>query len=651
MADLDRMLKQMQQLKRETLDFNAAIADVSQATTDFIKAGSRLTGSGTRAGTVWSLISRLSVGTGFHRVEANIRSITFILKFINQTREKEAKADAEAMKTANMVTKYQMQSMRLITNINKLKQGGLSVLEKETILNDENVKFMVRRHGEAKAILKIEERTELLRKNSARLRRRSRGPSRSDIVEQNRNFFRGMGGLDLNVGADLVFAQNQRRDLRQRKGRIGGMVTKGEIALERFDRDIELQQQRVDELPGSGKQTRIARSKLRRLQRERELRARQQEEQEQMLLELTEEDRVLTEDIVQSKKELARRGYDIAVDDSYVDLGASPDREQGTGNMLQKILGTKDLKKFTGFLKGKFIERYGKFTKFFTGGSAKMLTAFIGKGALIFGQVILWVSLLGVLVYLLKRSGVIDKIAEVFKEGGLLQIIKDSWELIWSGVKDIVMGVWGVIRSIFDIIVALYSGEGLGDALINFLIKLSEGFYLVIRGLFKILIGSLSIYFATIFGVVAGVGARIIEAFLGSATGRLVTTKDFREKMGVVDDPNKKGFVAKLGSSGLGSKGFGGMGAVMMANGGFSKGGPTIVGERGPELVHLPAGARVFSNTQTKRMGAGAGNVINVHVNGRVGASESELNELARKIGEKINREMTRFGSSGLRGA
>ena len=87
---------------------------------------------------------------------------------------------------------------------------------------------------------------------------------------------------------------------------------------------------------------------------------------------------------------------------------------------------------------------------------------------------LLWVSLLGVLVYLLKRTGVIDKIAEVFKEGGLLQIIKDSWELIWSGVKDIVMGVWGVIRSIFDIIVALYSGEGLGDALI--LIKLSEGF-------------------------------------------------------------------------------------------------------------------------------------------------------------------------------
>ena len=64
------------------------------------------------------------------------------------------------MKTANMVTKYQMQSMRLITNIRKLKQGNLSLLEKETILNDENVKFMIQRHGLSKALLKIEERSD-----------------------------------------------------------------------------------------------------------------------------------------------------------------------------------------------------------------------------------------------------------------------------------------------------------------------------------------------------------------------------------------------------------------------------------------------------------------------------------------------------------
>ena len=62
-------------------------------------------------------------------------------------------------------------------------------------------------------------------------------------------------------------------------------------------------------------------------------------------------------------------------------------------------------------------------------------------------------------------------------------------------------------------------------------------------------------------------------------------------------------------------------------------------------MVAIPAGTRVLNNQQTRSMG----NTINVHVNGRVGASDQELNELARKLGEKINKEMNRFGASGFR--
>ena len=84
-----------------------------------------------------------------------------------------------------------------------------------------------------------------------------------------------------------------------------------------------------------------------------------------------------------------------------------------------------------------------------------------------------------------------------------------------------------------------------------------------------------------------------------------------------------------------------------MANGGtVMSGGLFRVGERGEEIVSLPAGSRVFNNGQTRSMG----NTINVSVNGRVGATEQELNDLARKLGEKINREMNRFGASGYRG-
>ena len=97
----------------------------------------------------------------------------------------------------------------------------------------------------------------------------------------------------------------------------------------------------------------------------------------------------------------------------------------------------------------------------------------------------------------------------------------------------------------------------------------------------------------------------------------------------------------------------------------FSKGGVAtnrmaIVGEKGPEMVKLPAGARVKNNADTltalrtgnvtnKSKSAGVTNNINVHVNGRVGASDSELRDIARKIGAQINREINRKTSSGTR--
>ena len=78
--------------------------------------------------------------------------------------------------------------------------------------------------------------------------------------------------------------------------------------------------------------------------------------------------------------------------------------------------------------------------------------------------------------------------------------------------------------------------------------------------------------------------------------------------------------------------------------GGITRGGLAMVGENGPELVSLPAGSRVYSNTDTRRMGGG--NTIHVHVNGRVGASDSEIRDIANKVAREINLRMTRSGSS-----
>lgn len=79
----------------------------------------------------------------------------------------------------------------------------------------------------------------------------------------------------------------------------------------------------------------------------------------------------------------------------------------------------------------------------------------------------------------------------------------------------------------------------------------------------------------------------------------------------------------------------------------WAKGGPAeglgIVGERGPELVNLPTGSRVHSNSDSKKMlSSGNGNTIHVHVNGRVGASDKEIRDIATKVAKLINIEINR---------
>ena len=79
------------------------------------------------------------------------------------------------------------------------------------------------------------------------------------------------------------------------------------------------------------------------------------------------------------------------------------------------------------------------------------------------------------------------------------------------------------------------------------------------------------------------------------------------------------------------------------ATGGIVNEDITLVGENGPELVSLPNGASVHTNSQSRRM---AGNTIHVHVNGRVGASDAEIRDIAQKVAREIGLQMNRTTSA-----
>ena len=101
---------------------------------------------------------------------------------------------------------------------------------------------------------------------------------------------------------------------------------------------------------------------------------------------------------------------------------------------------------------------------------------------------------------------------------------------------------------------------------------------------------------------------------------------------------------------------FGGIRDKVMgrATGGIVRiGETTLVGENGPELVKLPAGSKVFTNTRTKQMtrsnSLNNNNTINITINAK-DTSDAEMRRIAEKIGRLVNNSINRnTGMSGIR--
>jgi len=80
------------------------------------------------------------------------------------------------------------------------------------------------------------------------------------------------------------------------------------------------------------------------------------------------------------------------------------------------------------------------------------------------------------------------------------------------------------------------------------------------------------------------------------------------------------------------------------ASGGVSDGGMAVVGERGPELVSLPKGSRVHSNSDSKKMLGSSGSVVNnfnITVNAK-DLSDAELRRVAKQLGMDIFKNINR---------
>jgi hypothetical protein len=252
-------------------------------------------------------------------------------------------------------------------------------------------------------------------------------------------------------------------------------------------------------------------------------------------------------------------------------------------------------------------------------------------------------------------------LVKILKKMGITGEFLEKWA---KGIVTVAMGgimmVAGGLGRVVDGIVAMYEAIFQGGSIYD----LFSGFLEMGYGLLEVFGGLLLILFSPLLGAIQGIigdyGESIEEKVVAllqlvgivmigiGALIALVAAVSVAAVAGVT-------FMMALPFI-LGGLFLSLMGLLLMkinpfANGGVTKSGLSLVGERGPELVRLPKGSRVHSNQESRKMVSNGGNNITVNINGRVGSSDSELRIIAQKVGNMINKEINRTTSSRSLGA
>ena len=289
-----------------------------------------------------------------------------------------------------------------------------------------------------------------------------------------------------------------------------------------------------------------------------------------------------------------------------------------------------------GTFRARLVEKQLKFFDFFTK-IRKGFKGFIESGLTFFKTAMKWFMIVTLTLFAIVTAFRLlrDPLTEAFA------VIKE--EITW-----ILGGIFNTIIDLVDSFSLLIEGFAEG----NFLMVL-EGLLLIVVNTFK-LVGQVigGIIFASFITVVSVLG-EILESLLEGGEKSIKTLSGILMTIGLI-----MGALTYLGIAIFSlpiTLGFiiGGFLLSLIpsfvkkfSTGGIVNSNMQLVGERGAELVSLPRGSRVHSNADSKRMlSSSGGNTINVHVNGRVGASDAEIRDIANKVAKEINLRMSRTGS------
>ena len=223
--------------------------------------------------------------------------------------------------------------------------------------------------------------------------------------------------------------------------------------------------------------------------------------------------------------------------------------------------------------------------------------------------------------------------------------LREGFLVVWEGVSNLVGGFMTVVSAVNDIL----SGDfgAFKEKLLPAIGQMLLGVLQIIAG---VIVGLLGAALALVFDFLGSYFERMKETgrgILGSILNLVVIIGTIATAIVFIASG---AWLAVAATFLVGAIAAALTSAIPFANGGtVNRRGMQLVGERGPELVSLPVGSRVHNNRESRAMTGG--NTINVTVQGRVGASDAELRDIAQKIGHMVNMEVNRTTASRTRGA
>ena len=549
----------------------------------------------------WTAVSRFLSGSGLWRLQNYLRGALQVMSFFNDSQREAIEANIKQAQTLSDLYDVQEESQKQMDLIKKIKDEGIESINKEIAANDELAIAIQKQYKVIKGTIDQARKDKKIQMTEEQ--------AHAEAIRRTATAYEYVGTqIKKNMASRVKgFAKSIAREMKV-KAKIEKRAT-----LEARKQKIKDRQYDIDTLE--------------RLKEEgvfRSFSLEKRKEEQGRLLGLKTQQKRAQERVKKEEKEMSPLTNIMA--------GFKPIRNMMRGLYDIFTLGpfwksvsliSKKVQDMGGWIKGswKLIKTVGGFVKKY--------------------------MLLG-LMFILGAFLVFSFIREILKNAEVMNTII-------TALQEIFGAVFLVLSGFFDIFQAFFGGGTFGERLGTLL----SGFMKIFGGLGAIIFSVGKGILKLAVGLLIGIATTYIKIIVGlfSASTWVGIWDKLKEKVfnklgewwANLDIKGKlRGFFAGLINKMLGpiNKMLGWFGAgpiPMMAKGGIAKGGLTLVGERGPELVNLPKGARVHSNAESRRMG---GNTINVNVSGRVGASDSELRDIAKKIGRMVNTEINRTTSS-----